>query len=380
MGGGILPTVASHFIDIISFLTNTRAKRVNGILRKLSPDSSTPSSSSPTSLNSMSNLTNNLSAITFSRPDFVLHDYCQFQMELQPRDVSARTTGKQHLILATVTINSSFRGPYRHDIKVYGTNGSLTLRFGNLYGRRFSRAVESPSKKITHLNANNNITKDKMKGDQVNHNHDEEDEELLFSEEVDQGLVGKKDLSVILPIPYDQGLCKLIGTLSHAFNADNESNASKNNTLKSDMSVPVKETGDQGMSYQTISEEHPSMNGTDSSYSSATSSLNSADFNTTATNASSSQPSTIHDKNDSPLNKTDAQKMNQWFKDAVSLAANFEDGQYIRAVMDAIKESSERREWIRVRYNTPFSVGSPAKQMNSSLTQVKPASSARKIT
>lgn len=37
-----------------------------------------------------------------------------------------------------------------------------------------------------------------------------------------------------------------------------------------------------------------------------------------------------------------------WIKDAVSSAATFEDGQYVMAVIDAVKRSSKMREWSEV--------------------------------
>lgn len=37
-----------------------------------------------------------------------------------------------------------------------------------------------------------------------------------------------------------------------------------------------------------------------------------------------------------------------WVKEAVQAAATFEDGMYVQAVLDAIKQSSDSRSWIRV--------------------------------
>lgn len=37
-----------------------------------------------------------------------------------------------------------------------------------------------------------------------------------------------------------------------------------------------------------------------------------------------------------------------WIKDAVSSAATFEDGQYVMAVIEAVKRSSKMREWSEV--------------------------------
>ena len=45
------------------------------------------------------------------------------------------------------------------------------------------------------------------------------------------------------------------------------------------------------------------------------------------------------------------EKIFHWAKEAVSLAANFEDGLYIQAVIEAIKFSSKNKEWVRIKYD-----------------------------
>lgn len=37
-----------------------------------------------------------------------------------------------------------------------------------------------------------------------------------------------------------------------------------------------------------------------------------------------------------------------WVKEAVSSAATFEDGQYVMAVIEAVKRSNKMREWAEV--------------------------------
>lgn len=41
-----------------------------------------------------------------------------------------------------------------------------------------------------------------------------------------------------------------------------------------------------------------------------------------------------------------------WVKESVSLAANFEDGLYVQAVLQAIRQSSQDREWVKVAVMT----------------------------
>jgi len=38
-----------------------------------------------------------------------------------------------------------------------------------------------------------------------------------------------------------------------------------------------------------------------------------------------------------------------WIKDAVASAATFEDGQYVQAVIEAVKKSATKREWADVK-------------------------------
>lgn len=261
-GGGILPAVGSHVIDIISFISNSRAKRVHGLLRKFKSD--------PTE-----------SAVLRSTAS----DYCSFQMELEPRSLCAPQ--RKPLLLATVTINSQIPNTYRHDIKVHGSNGTLILRGDKLFGRSYQRDSGGGEEEID-----------------------------LITRDVRIDPTSKCD--VMFPAPYGDGLINLISSLSRAFREDvNESNGR----------IVTSDTMD------------VTTNGNDSSYSSASSSLNSADIS----------------------NKTDSEKMSQWFKEAVSLAANFEDGLYIQAVIEALKQSNEKKEWVRIRYNTPFSFMSPSK-------------------
>lgn len=49
---------------------------------------------------------------------------------------------------------------------------------------------------------------------------------------------------------------------------------------------------------------------------------------------------------------TSAEDRNNWNKEPVAMAASFEDGHYIQAVIDAIRESSETRSWIKVELHT----------------------------
>ena len=41
-----------------------------------------------------------------------------------------------------------------------------------------------------------------------------------------------------------------------------------------------------------------------------------------------------------------------WMKEAVASAATFEDGQYVMAVIEAVKKSSKHQEWVEVCVRT----------------------------
>lgn len=326
MGGGLLTNVGSHIVDTISFLTSLRAKRVNGTLRTLSPLNSSPSKKN-----------GQISRIT-------VDDYCSFQMELDtPLDASP--TSKTP-ILVSVVINSNIIGKYSHEIKLMGSKGYLILKGSSLYVYRYpnlNNRNSSPPSKDSSLTPTNSPNKTPTKPMRQNGDNrpiiNQDGEELIF-EDMDETL-NALNLNSNLPSPYDQGMVKLISTLSNAFIEGNNQSSNTTATINSHSNI--------------VSEEVVP----DSSYSSATSSLNSApddpkDGNGVIKSASSSTVNS--DSKDSGM------FVNYWVKDAVNTAASFEDGEYIQAVIEAVKLSSERKEWVRVKYNSPFGPNSPARK------------------
>lgn len=195
MGGGTLNLIGSHVIDLVTFLTAKKATKVHGVVRTFTKTTQ--------SINGIRQI---------SAPDF-----CTFQMELTDN------------ILVTATVNSHTMGSsFQQEVTVCSINGHLTVRGGDLFGKR-------------------------NKGT----------EEVLYLDVQDlQCPVPNSSL----PRPFIKGVCKMVSALREAF-------------------LPVKEKAG-------------------------------------------------------------------WIKEPVSLAAGFEDGLYVQAVLSAIRESSQSRQWVKVQIMT----------------------------
>ncbi|CAG2160015.1 unnamed protein product [Oppiella nova] len=109
MGGGLLATTGTHIIDIISFITGLRAKRVNGCVRNY----------------------HQIKDNVFGLRRITSDDFVTFQMEM-----------KNSLCIANVTLNSHYFGTSIHEILVCGSKGYLVCRSGDLYGRLLTSAKE----------------------------------------------------------------------------------------------------------------------------------------------------------------------------------------------------------------------------------------------
>jgi predicted dehydrogenase len=149
MGGGALNLVGSHVIDIVSFLTEKKAIKVHGVVRTYTQH------------------TEKISGIRkITAPDF-----CCFQMELEGN------------ILVTVNINSNIsNNSFFQEVSIYGQNGHLTVRGGDLIGCRVKN--ESVKEEKLYL--------------------DVQDLQFATSEST-------------LPRPYVKGLCKMVNALREAF-------------------------------------------------------------------------------------------------------------------------------------------------------------------
>ncbi|XP_066289988.1 glucose-fructose oxidoreductase domain-containing protein 1-like [Branchiostoma lanceolatum] len=101
MGGGVLNTIGSHIVDVITYLTNQKAAKVQGTLKTFLQQ------------------TEKIRGIRHITSD----DFCSFQMQLEKG------------ACATVTLNSHMPGRFLHEVLVVGKKGSLVVRDADLYGQ-----------------------------------------------------------------------------------------------------------------------------------------------------------------------------------------------------------------------------------------------------
>ena len=100
VGGGALSVIGSHVVDLVTFTTRHRMRRVQGTLKTFRPQ--TPS------IRGFRRVTSD--------------DYCSFTAELDNQ------------ALATVTINTHAQGRYNFEFSVTGSKGHLILRGMDLVG------------------------------------------------------------------------------------------------------------------------------------------------------------------------------------------------------------------------------------------------------
>ncbi|XP_055547035.1 glucose-fructose oxidoreductase domain-containing protein 1 [Wyeomyia smithii] len=156
MGGGALNLVGSHVIDLVKFLTERKAVKVHGAVR--------------TYVKHIGQI-NGIRQIT--APDF-----CTFQMELE------------NGTLVTVNINCHIsNNAFQQEVAVYGGEGHLTVRGGDLVGHRAGGEPVTIKEEMLYV--------------------DVQDLQFATSE-------------TTLPRPYVKGLCKMVGALRDAFHPTKE--------------------------------------------------------------------------------------------------------------------------------------------------------------
>lgn len=157
MGGGILNLFGSHLIDLVTFLTQQRAIRVNGVVR------------------TYMETTQAIQGIRrVTAPDF-----CNFQMELANGTLVTVTLHSHQCISGSQA--TSF---FSQDLMVCGRDGSyLALRGNDLYGQR------------------------------AGHSGGGSKEEVLYVDDSSPYATSEQ----LLPRPYVKGLCKMVAGLREAF-------------------------------------------------------------------------------------------------------------------------------------------------------------------
>lgn len=159
MGGGILNLFGSHLIDLVTFLTQQKAVRVNGVVRTY---------------------TETTQAIQGIRR-VTAPDFCNFQMEMANGALVTITLHSHQCITGAQATNSFFA----QDLMLCGRDGSyLALRGNDLYGQK----VGTNGK-----------------------------EEVLYVDDSPYGLCEQ-----LLPRPHVKGLYKMIAALREAFLPVNE--------------------------------------------------------------------------------------------------------------------------------------------------------------
>ncbi|KAK3085245.1 hypothetical protein FSP39_000559 [Pinctada imbricata] len=160
MGGGVLNTIGNNIIDIISFLTNQKAVKVNGMLK------------------TYTKTTEKIKGIREITSD----DFCTFQMELEKGSC------------ANVTINSHIPGSFSQEVMIIGNKGRLTARGADLYGQKHDGKKEKEA--LLHF-------------DPIN-----------FKEEERHGVSDKTRAEI--PTPYLKGIIQMIETVKESFAKEEE--------------------------------------------------------------------------------------------------------------------------------------------------------------
>jgi len=158
MGGGVLNSIGSNLIDIVTYLSSQKAISVQGMLKTYTKQ------------------TEKIKGIREITSD----DFCSFQLEL---DYGA---------CATVTINSHMPGQFYQEISIVGTKARLTAKGADLYGQK----NDSRKEELIHF-------------DPIN-----------FKEEERYG-VSEKTRTVI-PTPYLKGVIRMMECVKEAFDKEEE--------------------------------------------------------------------------------------------------------------------------------------------------------------
>lgn len=158
MGGGVLNTIGSNIIDIVSFLTSQKAVQAHGMLKTYTKQ------------------TDKIKGIREITSD----DFCTFQIELDKGTC------------VTATINSHISGTFYQEILIIGNKGRLIIKGADLYGQKHCDKKE----KLIHI-------------DPIN-----------FKEEERYGVsdITRAEIST----PYLKGIIRLIEAVKDAFEKEEE--------------------------------------------------------------------------------------------------------------------------------------------------------------
>lgn len=323
MGGGLLSLYGTNLIDIISYTTGLRARKVHSIIRTFNQ----LTSHRKTVLVACCLLFIHFS-ISYLSLD-ILHnnadDYVSFQMEMynptsrQENEGQARAADTVSAI-ASVTLNGmQYSQLPEHELIVYGANGYLSYRNGNLYGKlKQTTSSASPIE-----NGNGSLSSGQESVTSLKEsifylsNLDDNETTTVGEGSSDKSSLGAVSIikSHVWPEVYQRGMYSLIVALREAFFGHS---AGHSRADDQDSSC----SGDQATVHSMACV--PSNMDTSSQ--------------PTSLNSNSGQPAT--------------QQIDEihWIKEPVSMAASFDEGLYIQTVIEAIKQSSDQQQWARVDY------------------------------
>ena len=108
MGGGVLSTIGSNVIDVVTFVTGLKAVKVHGMLKTFTKQTD--------KINGIREITSD--------------DFCTFQMEME------------NDACVTVTVNAHIPGNFVQEILVCGTKGHLVVRGTDLFGQKSDHTKE----------------------------------------------------------------------------------------------------------------------------------------------------------------------------------------------------------------------------------------------
>ncbi|KAH7644525.1 glucose-fructose oxidoreductase domain-containing protein 2-like protein [Dermatophagoides farinae] len=265
MGGGLLSLYGTNIIDIISFLTDYRAHRVHGMI------------------------------------------HCFKQL--------SQNAIKDDPIIANIQLNGHHLNCQpKHEIYVYGTNGYLVCRDGDLYAFRTNNNNDNDDSNGI-MTTTTTTTTNALQQPLLNDNNNVFGHETLLYKLQDMPSTTMKhyfsyETYNVYPKIYLIGIRLMIQALKNAFHGTTTTTTTINN-------------------HHLISS------------STSTSMMN--DNNSIVI----SNGGLNHDNNNQQEERSENELI-QWIKDPVNQAVSFDDGIYLQTVLESIRSSSDLREWIRI--------------------------------
>jgi len=219
---------------------------------------------------------------------------------------SGDNIAQQESVIATITLNGlHFSQLPSHELVIYGSNGYLAYRNGNLYGKL--KQTPSPTDQISSQNGSVSSGHDSMTSLSKENIFYLDDFEPALREDASgkPSLNSNTSLSAHKshgwPEVYQKGIMYLVTAVRNAFFGEEQN-------------LPFS---------------------------------GSFDESTTVHSMACSQ--VVQSSSSTSLKQEQVDEI-RWIKEPVDKAANFDDGLYIQTVIEAVKQSSELQQWVRVGF------------------------------